>query len=353
MLELENLSAVAGSFQLRDISLSIAEGECHAALGPSGSGKTTLLNVILGVLSPVRGVIRLAGVDITHWPIERRGMGYLPQQLGLFPHLTVCENITYSARTRGMRGAQFKALLDQLVSATELGALLERLPATLSGGERQRVALARALASQPRLVVLDEPFAMLNESLRRELWRLLKDLQQKQKLTVLMVTHDLAEAYYLADHITILLEGRIAQQGEKAAVYGKPAAREVARFLGVETLQSGAIVSVADGLATVEIGTVRLLAIAPETPASRALVSIRGENVILQSEDGEAGSVRNKLRARVVALHPGSPLWRVELDAGFPLFASITHPAAEELQLRVGGVVTALIKAPSVHLIPL
>ncbi len=352
MLEIESLTVAAGSFRLRDVNLAVARDECHAVLGPSGSGKSTLLNAVLGVLPPESGRIRLAGADLTRVPIERRGLGYVPQHLGLFPHLTVRDNLAYSARARGVPAAEFQPLVDKLVAATGIGALLDRRPATLSGGERQRVGLVRALASQPQLVLLDEPFTALNESLRRELWWLLCELQRERQLTVLLITHDLAEAYFLADRVTVLLDGRIVQQGEKAEVYGRPAAPEVARFLGVETLQPGRVLSVCDGLATVEVGTARLTALASPGTVGEVLISIRGDEVILQRDGGAVSSVRNALPARVVSVRPGSPLLCVELDAGFPLFAFVTRPACEELDLRPGVTVNALIKAPAVHLIP-
>lgn len=351
MLEIASLTVAAGSFRLRGVGLTMARGECHAVLGPSGSGKTTLLNAVLGVLPLESGSIRIAGADVTRVPIERRGLGYVPQQLGLFPHLNVRDNLAYSARARGIPAAEFQPLVDRLVAATGIGALLDRRPATLSGGERQRVGLVRALASQPRLVLLDEPFIALNESLRRELWWVLRELQRERQLTVLLITHDLAEAYFLADRVTVLLDGRVVQQGGKAEVYGRPAAPEVARFLGVETLQPGRVIGVHESLATVEVGTARLTALAMPGGAENVLVSIRGEEVIL--ERGSAvESARNRLPARVVSVRPGSPLQCVELDAGFPLFALVTRPACEELDLRPGATVTALVKAPAVHLIP-
>jgi molybdopterin-binding protein len=179
----------------------------------------------------------------------------------------------------------------------------------------------------------------------------MRELQREWRLTVLLITHDLTEAYFLADRVTVLLDGRVVQQGEKLEVYGRPTAPEVARFLGVETLQPGRIVSVSDGLATVEVGTAKLTALAQPGLPDNVLVSIRGEDVALERDGGVAGSARNRLSARVVSVQPGSPLLCVELDAGFPLFAFITPPACEELALRAGVTVTAVIKAPAVHLI--
>lgn len=351
MLEIESLNVTAGGFRLRDVSLRVSEGECHAVLGPSGSGKSTLLNAILGVLPIDSGVVRLAGKNLAGVPIEERNLGYVPQQLGLFPHLTVKGNLTYSARARGLSLAQYQPIVDKLVAVTEIDALLDRYPATLSGGERQRVGIVRALASQPKIVLLDEAFSSLNESLRRELWWLLRGLQKDWQLTVLLVTHDLSEAFFLSDRVTILLEGRVVQQGEKTEVYGRPSAPDVARFMGVETLQSGRVLEVKDGLATVEVGSVRLIALASDDISEEVLVSIRGEEVLLQGVGGAISSARNALPARVVSVQAGSPLICVELDAGFPLIACITRPAFEEMGLKIGSEVIAHIKAPSVHLV--
>jgi ABC-type Fe3+/spermidine/putrescine transport system ATPase subunit len=236
MLEIEALTARVGAFRLTGINLAVGAGECHTVLGPSGAGKSTLLHAVLGTLPVESGRIRLAGAEITRLPVERRHLGYVPQQLGLFPHLSVHDNLTYSARARKVPRGEFEPLLKHLTDITGIGALLDRFPATLSGGERQRVALVRALASNPRLVLLDEPFTALNESLRRELWWLVKDLQRERELSVLLVTHDLTEAYFLAKHVTVLIDGQQEQSGSREEVYRRPATLAVARFLGLKNL---------------------------------------------------------------------------------------------------------------------
>jgi ABC-type sugar transport system ATPase subunit len=241
MLEIEALTARAGTFRLTGINLAVGAGECHAVLGPSGAGKSTLLHAVMGTLSVESGRIRLGGAEITRLPVERRRLGYVPQQLGLFPHLSVHDNLTYSARARHVPRREFEPLLKHLVDITSIGSLLDRVPATLSGGERQRVALVRALASNPHLVLLDEPFTALNESLRRELWWLVKDLQRERNLSVLLVTHDLTEAYFLASHITVLIDGRQEQSGSREEVYRRPATLAVARFLGLRNLFAAAV----------------------------------------------------------------------------------------------------------------
>jgi len=242
MLEVEALSTRVGNFRLDNVHLSLDEGECHAVLGPSGSGKSTLLNAILGVVTVTAGQIRLGGDEITHWPMEHRRLGYVPQNLGLFPHLSVRDNLSYSARARKLAREDFVPLLGRLVEITGIGTLLDRRIGTLSGGERQRVALVRALAANPRLVLLDEPFTALNETLRRELWWLVKELQRERGLSALLITHDLIEAYFLADKITVLIDGRQEQSGDKRTIYRHPANLDVAHFLGIKNLFPATVV---------------------------------------------------------------------------------------------------------------
>jgi molybdopterin-binding protein len=354
MLEVTRLHARIGTFQLADIHLKVEPGTCHVILGPSGSGKSLLLQCLLGLVPIHEGLLTLDGRDITHEPTERRGLGYLPQQPSLFPHLSVRDNLFYSARARRMPLPDVEPLVNQLIEATGIGNLLHRRPATLSGGEAQRVGLVRALASQPRVVLLDEPFTALNENFRKGLWWVLRDLQRSHRLTLLLVTHDLEEAWFLADQVTMIMHGEIAQTGSRDAVFQQPQRLEIARFLGVETLQRGRILEVRDGLATVEVQHCRLLALAPDFPQQDVLVSILSEEITLSAiEDQSARSARNRIQATVRAIHPGKPMMRVDLDGGFPFTASITRSALEELALEPGSQVNAWIKAPSVHLIPM
>lgn len=242
MFEIESLHARVGNFRLEDVHLSLGEGECHAVLGPSGSGKSTLLSAILGVVPVSAGRILLGGEEITHRPMERRRLGYVPQHLGLFPHLSVRDNLCYSARARRLAPEDFQPLLDKLIEITRIGDLLERRIETLSGGERQRVALVRALAANPRLILLDEPFTALNEALRRELWWLVKELQRERGLSALLITHDLTEAYFLAEQITVLINGRQEHSGHRTTIFRRPASLAVAHFLGLKNLFPATVV---------------------------------------------------------------------------------------------------------------
>lgn len=241
MLKLEKITARAGAFTLKPVDLEIPEGECHALLGPSGSGKSTLLELIVGFQKSEAGEIFMNGGNLSHVPVEKRGMGYLPQKLALFPHLTVMENILYGVRCLRKPDQTDLFKVNALLESLGLARLKDRRPQHLSGGERQRVALARALAPEPRLLILDEPFSALNQALRRELWGLLSRLQKKIGVTTLMVTHDLDEAFFFGEKIHVLINGTLHQSGERRCVFNRPATLEVARFLGIPNLFSGRV----------------------------------------------------------------------------------------------------------------
>ncbi len=299
MLELDGLSAQVGGFRLDCVSLSVDEGECHAVLGPSGSGKSTLLHAVLGTLPVAAGRVRLAGEEITHLPLERRRLGYVPQQLGLFPHLSVRDNLLYSARARRVPEAEYRPLLDRLLEITGIVPLLSRRIVTLSGGERQRVALVRALAANPRVVLLDEPFTALHESLRRELWWLMRDLKRERGLTVLLVTHDLTEAHFLADHITVLIDGRVEQSGDRATVYRRPASVAAARFLGLKNLFPARLVGPGEVVCPALGG--RLAVVDGTAVGGEVWLAIRPEQLALRLPDDPPRQDERRLAGRFEA----------------------------------------------------
>jgi molybdate transport system ATP-binding protein len=324
--------------------------------GPSGCGKTTVLRCLAGLEQPEEGTIRFGaemwfdarrGVSLA---TQQRGVGFVFQDYALFPHLTVAGNLGYGLF--GLPARERRRRVDEMLDRFELVGFAGRRPRELSGGQQQRVALARALVRRPRLLLLDEPLAALDTALREGLRGELRHLLSVCALPVLLVTHDRGEAVALGDDIVVMNQGQVQQSGPVLDVFNRPANAEVARILGVETLLPGRLVSLSDGLATVEVGKTQLVALAPPAGAVEVIVCIRGEDVILQCGAAVASSVRNRLPARVIAVRPGSPLMRVELDAGFPLFAFVTRLACEELDLCPGAPVTALIKAPAVHLIP-
>jgi ABC-type sugar transport system ATPase subunit len=236
MLEVANLSVQAGSFRLSDVSLKVLPSSCHVILGPTGGGKTLLLESVIGLRNPTEGKVILEQRDITGLPIEKRKLSYVPQDLALFPHMTVRENILYPIKIRGIYQDTEAGIVRELIESLSIRRLLDRRIVNLSGGERQRTALARAIVSGGKCLVLDEPLSALHESLKTELWYLLKDLQKRYELAILMVTHDLEEAFFLGDVISVIIDGKLRQQGGKRDVYKFPYREDVARFLGVQNL---------------------------------------------------------------------------------------------------------------------
>ena len=325
-----------------------------AVFGPSGAGKTTVLEWVAGLRPPTGGVIQL-GDRVLHdsgrkisVPARLRGIGYVPQDLALFPHLSVRENLGYGRPAAAAPG------FDRVVEVLELPTLLGRGIAALSGGERQRVALGRALLAGPRLLLLDEPLAGLDAPLKARLIPFLARIRDEFRLPMLLVTHDRYEVLALADRLIVLLAGRVAQAGTVREVFQRPANLAVAGLLAVETVQPGRIERRAEGLAVVRVGSVALTAVAGDLPAGarEVFVCIRAEDVILLSATGAAASARNRLPGVVRSVADTGPLVRVELDCGFPLVVALTRPACADLELRPGATVTALIKAPHLHLIP-
>lgn len=241
MLEIRDLSARAGRFRLSGISLSVEKGRFHVIMGPTGAGKTLLLECIAGLRTPCTGQLLLDGEDLSTLPVEKRNIGLVPQDLALFPHLTVKENILYGLRRRGGQTERGSRRVTELCEALSIGHLLHRDVRTLSGGEKQMVALARALALECGLLLLDEPFTGLHRGMRKDLWFMLKGLQRQLGVTVLMVAHDLEEALLLGDTMRVMIDGSIRQTGTSKELYERPNSVEVAQSIGIRNFFQGRI----------------------------------------------------------------------------------------------------------------
>lgn len=248
MVDIKNLTVKTKNFSIENLSLRIDDNKCHAIIGPTGCGKTTLLEAILGLRKVESGEISLDGNNVTNEPTHNRTFAYVPQDLALFPHLTVRENIFFSLKHRGGSRKQKLPSVDVegIIHALGIEHLLDRNILNLSGGEKQRVALARALASGYRYLLLDEPLSALHEGLKKELWLLIKRLQKDLGLTILIVSHDMEETFFLADDVTVMIEGKIHQSGAKKHVYRYPSTLEVASFFGINNLFKGKIQNITD-----------------------------------------------------------------------------------------------------------
>ncbi|MBC7293374.1 MAG: ATP-binding cassette domain-containing protein [Thermoleophilia bacterium] len=247
-LQLENIRTEVGDFSLKNISLQMETGECLVIVGPSGCGKTMLLDTIAGFHHPRAGRIILNRADITRARPEHRNLGYVPQNLALFPRLSVMENILFGARARKMPQEQARAKAMQLAELLGIEHLLERrTPVTLSGGEKQRVALARALLVEPRALLLDEPLSALDGGSRRQLVRYLRQVFDVFGVTVVYVTHDLQEAFLLADKVGVMQDGRLEQVGSREEVCYRPASLGVGRMFAGNNIFAGQVVELRPG----------------------------------------------------------------------------------------------------------
>jgi putative spermidine/putrescine transport system ATP-binding protein len=222
-----------GTRGLRPTDLDIEPGEVLALLGPSGCGKTTLLRIVAGLETPDAGTRILFGQDdVTHIPVEQRGIGMVFQHYALFPQMNVAANIGYGLRIRGTPEAEVRRSVGELIELVRLTGLEHKRPAELSGGQRQRVALARAIAVRPRVLLLDEPLTALDAKLKESLRDELADLLRRLHITAIHVTHDQHEAMSIADRMAVMQSGQVIQIGTAEDLYRSPRHPFVASFLG-------------------------------------------------------------------------------------------------------------------------
>jgi molybdate transport system ATP-binding protein len=336
---------LASGFEVHaDLKLPFDRAPVTVLFGPSGAGKTTLLRMLAGLDRPLDGAIAFRGQTwfdaaggLCLAPQQRRA-GYVAQDYALFPHLTVADNIFYAARP-GKREYLKTFGLDEFAG---------RYPGAISSGQRQRVALARALAAEPALLLLDEPLSALDAAARARTRQQLRNLLLSSGVPCIVVTHDRMEAIALGDWIAVMVDGRVRQCGPVQEVFQRPADSQVAESVGVENVLPARIVSRDAGLLTIETGGAHLQAVDSGEGGVLA-VWIRAEDVAIAHDSAVTSSMRNRLPGRVTSVTIEGPLARVELDCGFPLVALITAQSAQELELKAGEAVSAIVKTTAVH----
>jgi putative spermidine/putrescine transport system ATP-binding protein len=272
----------AGAPAVERFDLRVADGELVCLLGPSGSGKSTLLRMIGGFETPSSGTIRIDGEDVTRMPPERRPTGMVFQSHALWTHMTVFGNIAFGLRLRRLPRAEIRARVEAALEQVGLAGYGERRTHQLSGGQQQRVALARSLVLEPKILLLDEPFASLDQHLRERLREEVRDLQQRLRITTLFVTHGQDEALALADRIVVMRDGRAEQIGPPDQVYRAPETPFVAGFIGSMNLVEG----------TVAGGVFRHPGLAQPVPVpdGPALLAVRPEALEVRPAGAETGA---------------------------------------------------------------
>jgi len=343
---------------LSDVSVAIKDNEFFVLLGPSGCGKTTLLRCIAGFEALTAGRILLSGVGIDHLPPHRRPVNTVFQHYALFPHMTVFDNIAFSLRMLKRAEREVAATVARMLALVHMEAFGARYPAQLSGGQQQRVALARALASQPKVLLLDEPLSALDLKLRQAMRVELKQLQEETGVTFVLVTHDQDEALSMGERIAVLARGAIQQTGTPREIYDAPANCFVADFIGESNFIDATVRAVrADSVecesvtgaalsATMAGGAGRL------QPGDRALLSVRPEKMVLRARDGDSrdgdsrdGEVATGIPGAVTrAVYIGADtLYHIDTAAG-ALTARVQNGAVAA-DFSVGDQVTVAFKA--------
>jgi ABC-type Fe3+/spermidine/putrescine transport system ATPase subunit len=322
--------AYEGVSALDHVSLQVATGEFLTILGPSGSGKTTLLRVIGGFETPQAvATLSIAGIDVRALPPNHRPVATVFQHYALFPHLRVGENVEYGLRVRAQGEAACRRKAMEVLRLVRLTDKYERRIQQLSGGERQRVALARALATEPALLLLDEPMAALDEKLRREMQLEIRALQRSLGTTFLQVTHSQEEALTMSDRIAVMNAGRIEQLGTPEAVFERPASRFVAQFMGMLNVWDGSIGAVDDELVRLDLATGSLwgrwTGIGAPGLGQQAFLAVHPQNIQPSaSAQAAIGAARNEVKGRVRSATYKGAETELVIDAELgPLIAAV------------------------------
>jgi len=329
------------------VEVTAAPGSTIAVVGPNGAGKTTLLRALAGLPATATASLHLGGRDRSTDPPHRRGVAWVPQQGVLFPHLTARDNAAYGVRATGLGRRQARARADEWLRRLDVGHLAGRLPHTLSGGEAQRVALARAFATEPDLLLLDEPLSALDVTTKAAARSTLRQHLSTYAGVCLLVTHDVVEAVALADRVLVLDEGRLVQDAPPAEVTRAPRSRWVAELFGWNAVPG---VSSEHGVRTGRDHEVVAADLLP--PDIEALACIAPSAVAVHAHRPE-GSPRNAWPGRVAEVVPSGSRLRVRVaaDASAPdLVAEVTPEAAAELALVEGVAVWVSVKATEVRL---
>jgi molybdate transport system ATP-binding protein len=344
-----------------DVDFEVTQG-VTILFGASGSGKSTTLRAIAGIIQPDEGRIDIDEqiyFDSTkqiNLPIRRRGVGYVFQNLALFPHLSVRANVEFGMKNLPPREKQQRAT--EIMSALKIEHTANRKPREVSGGEAQRVALARALSSAPKILLLDEPLSAIDEATKTGIITDLKIINRDLQLPILYVTHSRDEALMLGERVIVYEGGRVLACGEPLDVFRSPISKGVARLTGVENIFTGPVVekNEAGGTMNVEVkdegGVCRIdVPFGNETIGKGVTIAVPASDILLATQAIQAVSARNILRGRIVTIEEKSNRTEVRVKSGVMWSVSVTRQAVNELQLRTSQEVWLAIKTHSCYLL--
>ncbi len=356
IIEAHNIRKSYGSLEvLHDVDLSVREGEVFALIGPSGSGKSTLLRILDLIEPPSAGELSVFGIatveDRGRWLDLRRRMGMLFQRPIVF-NASVYDNVAMGLRYRSAPGDEIDRKVKGALEAVGLSRYVGSRATDLSGGEQQRVALSRVLVTEPEILFLDEPTANLDPGSTATIEAIVTSLNREAGMTVLISTHDLMQGQRLAHRVGVMIEGTIAQTGPSREIFHEPKDRRIARFVGIQNIIPGRVVSLREGLTVVvEAGGKQILSATPP-PGEEVEMVVRGEDISLHRREPGFEEAENLFPATVTAIEPTAPFVNVTVHCGCDLVALVTARRAETLGLHDGMLVWVSLQAKAVHLIP-
>ena len=354
-----------GNFSL-NLSLSLQKG-MTVLFGPSGSGKTLTLHTIAGLVEPDFGMVRVNGVVYfdkkrrVNLPVHRRRVGYVFQEPSLFPHMTVFENIAYGISDLPLGERKRKVSL--LIERMRLEGLEKNLPHQISGGQKQRTALARALAASPLLLLLDEPFASLDNPVREKLRLDLLRIEKEDRMPLIFVTHDVEEAFVLSEELVVLNEGRVEQAGNKEDIFYRPQSHKVAKFLGVKNIFRGRITEIhpEEGVMTVWVDEKGFLASIPyregAVTGNWVRFCIRPEEIMILRAERPIkktlqGNIFTGQIVRIIEKGAEHTLFFRQSQDDYDFEISMSNLAYRKLHIRENDTVSVVLKWESIWLIP-
>jgi len=350
-MKVQSLSVMAGDFQLGPFNLTVPSASYTVVLGPSGSGKTLFLESIAGHHKLLSGRVTVHDEDITGFPVHRRPIAMVQQQLHLFPHLTIWKNIAYGWRPDPSKSVQVKTdEILEIAHSLDISHLLGRMPGSLSGGEAQRVALARAIMTKPAVLLLDEPLSALDMDIYRNLIGLLQRIHDNG-LTMLHVTHDYREALALADHVAVLNEGKLLQSGPVEEVFGAPNHPFLARLTGRGNAFFGTIIDKDEplnGMYSVKCGDCTFVVAGKKLEVTHGVLSFLPEDVFL-ARDSIRTSALNVFSGTILDMVKNEKGIEVRVNIGISVIAQLTRRSASNLDLHPGSAVQIAIKATALQ----
>ncbi len=338
---------------LKNINLEVDKGEVLALIGPTGAGKTSLLRLLDLLDAPTSGKIYFDGADTAEsvsLRLEtRRRMAFVLQKPVVF-NGSVYDNIACGLKWRGVAKNSLRHRVNNILEMIGLSGHKDRNARTLSGGEVQQVAIARAIATEPEILLMDEPMANLDTNSVSRIEEIITSIIHRYHTTIIIATHDMSRGQRLADKIIVLIDGEIIQTGNSTEVFTCPGSRPVAEFVGMENFIDGVIVGSEEGLVTIDTGNQVIEAVSDYPVGEKVSVCVRPENITLALSP-VSSSARNSFAGTITRVEPAGPLTRIEMDCSFRLTALITKRSAESLGLAKGKPAYATFKATAVHLI--